>query len=478
MENKLEKKFGLITAICMVVGIVVGSGVFFKAQNVLSITEGNMPLGILAWVIGGAVMLICALNFSTLATHFEKVNGIVDYGEATVGEGYAYFIAWFSTMIYYPGMTSVLAWVSARYTVALFGHSLDSGICMATACFYLCASYAVNALSPKLAGKFQVSTTFIKMIPLILIAVVGTVSGLFGKDAYLVTAFQSGSQVPADGFGSALFAGVVATAFAYEGWIIATSINAELRNAKRNLPLALTVGGIIIVAIYVVYYIGIAGTTGIQTLMEEGASAGFTNLLGKAGGTAVSVLIVVSCLGTLNGLMLAATRGMYAMAVRGQGPAPKTFSEVSPSTNMPTNSSVFGLLICGLWLFYFFGANLMETPLFGLFSFDSSELPIVSIYGFYIPIFVMYIKKFGKKNPFKNILMPVLGIIASAFMIFAAVWAHGITPFLNAQKNGKFSCPVLFYLILFLVIMLIGVCFYYPGKKKNQPESRMHKKKK
>ena len=66
MENKLEKKFGLITAICMVVGIVVGSGVFFKAQNVLSITEGNMPLGILAWVIGGAVMLICALNFSTL----------------------------------------------------------------------------------------------------------------------------------------------------------------------------------------------------------------------------------------------------------------------------------------------------------------------------------------------------------------------------------------------------------------------------
>ena len=262
------------------------------------------------------------------------------------------------------------------------------------------------------------------------------------------------------------------------GWIIATSINAELRNAKRNLPLALTVGGIIIVAIYVVYYIGIAGTTGIQTLMEEGASAGFTNLLGKAGGTAVSVLIVVSCLGTLNGLMLAATRGMYAMAIRSQGPAPKTFSEVSPSTNMPTNSSVFGLLICGLWLFYFFGANLMETPLFGLFSFDSSELPIVTIYGFYIPIFVMYIKKFGKKNPFKNILMPVLGIIASVFMIFAAVWAHGITPFLNARENGKFSCPVLFYLILFLVIMLIGACFYYPGKKKNQSEPRMHKKKK
>ena len=86
----------------------------------------------------------------------------------------------------------------------------------------------------------------------------------------------------------------MATAFAYEGWIIATSINAELKNAKRNLPLALTFGGIIIVAIYVVYYIGIAGTADIRTLIQEGAPKGFTNLLGKTGGTAVSVLIVRS----------------------------------------------------------------------------------------------------------------------------------------------------------------------------------------
>ena len=466
MDNKLQKKYGLITAICMVVGIVVGSGVFFKAQNVLNITEGNMPLGILAWVIGGVVMLLCALNFSTLATHFEKVNGIVDYGEATVGKGYAYSIAWFSTMIYYPGMTSVLAWVSARYTVALFGHAPDTGICLALACFYLCASYAVNALSPKLAGKFQVSTTFIKLIPLLLIAVAGTISGLFGENTYLITAFKSGSVIPSNGVGAALFAGIVATAFAYEGWIIATSINAELKNAKRNLPLALTFGGIIIVAIYVVYYIGIAGTADIRTLIQEGAPKGFTNLLGKTGGTAISVLIVVSCLGTLNGLMLASTRGMYAMAVRNQGPAPKTFVEVSPSTNMPTNSSVFGLVICAVWLFYFFGANLMEKPLFGLFSFDSSELPIITIYGFYIPIFIMFIKKYGKQNPFKNIVLPIFGIIASAFMIFAAIWAHGITPYQVAKANGSFSCPVLFYLILFAAIMAIGALFYGTRDKK------------
>ena len=78
METKLEKKFGLFTAICMVVGIVIGSGVFFKAQTVLQKTEGNMPLGILAWIIGGTIMIICILAFAAMAQRYEKVNGLVD----------------------------------------------------------------------------------------------------------------------------------------------------------------------------------------------------------------------------------------------------------------------------------------------------------------------------------------------------------------------------------------------------------------
>ena len=90
MEHKLERKYGLFTAICLVVGIVIGSGVFFKAQTILQKTEGNMPLGIIAWVIGGLIMLVSILTFATMAQKYEKVNGIVDYAEATVGGKYAY----------------------------------------------------------------------------------------------------------------------------------------------------------------------------------------------------------------------------------------------------------------------------------------------------------------------------------------------------------------------------------------------------
>lgn len=463
LNNKLERKFGLLTAICMVVGIVIGSGVFFKAQDILNYTGGNMPLGIVAWLLGGLVMIICALNLSNFGTHYEKVNGLVDYAEATMGKKYAYFVAWFNAMLYCPGMTSTLAWVSARYTVALFGIDITSGLCLSLACFYLCGSFALNALSPKLSGKFQVSTTFIKLVPLVVMAIAGTAFGL--AKGTTIEAFKTASIVAEGGNASALFAAVVATAFAYEGWIIATSINAELKNSKRNLPIALTVGCLIIVAVYITYYIGLAGAADISVLQTDGASAAFKNLFGNVGGTLLSVLIVISCLGTLNGLMLASTRSFYAISARNQGPSPKTLNEISPSTNMPYNASISGLLMCSFFLFYFYGANLMEKPIFGLFSFDSSELPIITLYAFYIPMFIMFIKKHGKENILKNTILPILGIIASGFFVFAAFYAHGISKYLAAKENGYFSFPVLFYLIVFAVVMIIGAFFY---KKKNE----------
>ena len=85
MSDKLNRRYGLPTAICMVIGIVIGSGVFFKAEKILTETGGNLPVGILAWVLGGIVMVCCAYAFSILATRHEMVNGICDYAEAVIG---------------------------------------------------------------------------------------------------------------------------------------------------------------------------------------------------------------------------------------------------------------------------------------------------------------------------------------------------------------------------------------------------------
>ncbi|MGN1062624.1 MAG: amino acid permease, partial [Candidatus Scatosoma sp.] len=226
---------------------------------------------------------------------------------------------------------------------------------------------------------------------------------------------------------------------------------------------------IIIAIVYIVYFIGLAGVVPVETLKDEaqGAPVAFLKLFGRFGGTVLNVFVVVSCLGTLNGLMLATTRGMFAIAARGQGPKPEVLQELSPHTNMPVNSSVIGLLVCALWMFYFYGANL-TAPVFGLFSFDSSELPVISSYAFYIPIFVIFMVKHGKENKGKNIVLPIFGIIACLFMLFSAVYAHGIVPFLQAKENGEFSFPVLFYLIVFAAIMAFGAFFYRKNAAVNE----------
>lgn len=461
--EKLTKKFGLPTAICLVVGTVIGSGVFFKAQNVLTATGGNMPLGIAAWVISGLLMIVCSLQFGSMATKYEKVSGVVDYAEATCGNGYAYYFAWFLVNIYYPGMTSVLAWVSARYFGVLFGWSMAGPEVLALSGFFLIASFSLNSLSPKLAGKFQVSATVIKLIPVILMAVVGTIAGLL--NGTLTSNFTTVVTEAVGGTASSgLFAAIVATVFAYEGWIVATSINAELKNPKKNLPIALVVGSLIVVSAYVLYFIGVAGGASNAVLIEEGATTAFINIFGGVGGTLLNVCVVVSCLGTLNGLMVGATRGMYAIAVRQEGPAQKVFVQIDKATNMTTNSSIWGLLVCSAWLVYFYGANL-TSGWFGLFNFDSSELPIITIYAMYIPVFIQWMRKEKEMGVLKRFILPAIAVVACLFMVFAAVYAHGITPYITAKADGAFSFPVLFYLIIFAVIMILGAILRKPLKK-------------
>ena len=466
--EKLTRKFGLMTAVCMVVGTVIGSGVFFKGQNVLAATGGNLAIGIAAWAITGLLMIICSAQFAVMATRYEKVSGVVDYAEATCGKGYAYYLAWFMVNIYYPGMTSVLAWVSARYFGVLFGWHLASPEVLCLAGFFLIASYSVNALSPKLAGKFQVSATVIKLIPLFLMAIVGTVVGF--ANGTLTSNFSNIVFEVTGGNSAALFAAIVATVFAYEGWIVATSINAELKDPKKNLPLALIIGALIVVVVYILYFVGVAGGASNETLINEGATTAFTNIFGKVGGAILNVCIVISCLGTLNGLMVGATRGMYAVAARGEGPKPEMFGMVDKTTNMTSNSAVWGLFICSVWLVYFYGANL-TNGWFGVFNFDSSELPIITIYAMYIPILIAWMKKEKDLGKFKRFILPIFAIIACLFMVFAAVYAHGITPYLNAKAAGTgFVFPVLFYLIVYVVIMGIGWLLKEPrfGKKNKE----------
>ena len=460
--QSLNKKYGLFTAICMVVGIVIGSGIFFKAQSVLEAAGGSALNSTLAWIISGIIMAIIATTFAVMATKYEKINGAVDYAEAMCGSKYAYFVGWFMSVIYYPAMTAVLAWVSARYTLVACGYieaplgffdglnsSFNSPEVITVALFYLILAFFINTMAPRVAGKFQVSATIVKLIPITFIAVVGTLIGLFKG-----TLTENFSYTFTGGEGTGLFPAICSTIFAYEGWIVATSINSELKDSKKNLPIALCVGNLIIVAAYTVYNLGILGLADIGEISSNGTTVAF-DFFGGAAASVINILVIISCLGTLNGLMLGGVRGIYSLSARGEGFDPETYSQVDKKTGIPHNSAIFSLMMCAGWFVYFIllGLGVFDFGVITNYSFDSSELPIITLYALYIPIIISMMIKEKELPPLRRFVLPIASLAGIGLILVACVIKHRL--------------GVLWYLIVFAAIMAIGAYLLFRRKKEN-----------
>lgn len=440
--EQLNKKYGLWTSIAMVVGVVIGSGVFFKADDVLILTDGNLIIALIAWVVGAISMIFGALVFAEFAQRIQKSNGIIDYFEEAYGKKTGYLIGWFQGTVYYAPLSAILAWASAMYTLTLFGVADSSNVSMTwvVAGIYLILGYLLNYFGPVLAGKFQVSTMFIKLIPLTLIAIVGIISGLFNGvlvDNLVISA--SSMNIGSGTWASA----VVATAFAYEGWIVATTINSEIKDSKKNLPKALTIGAIIIFIVYITYFLGITGVLSTDQIINEGNNAvviAAKALFGNVAGVLLTAFVVISCLGTLNGLTMSCIRMPFSLSVRNQGPVPKILAKVSTKTNMPTYSAIYAFIISAIYLVIWYGSF---NNWFGRFV-GLDEIPIVLIYGFYILLYVWYMKNFKDINNWKRFGVPTLAIIGSLIILYG-----GIT-----------NSSVGIYLIISLLVILLGLLFY------------------
>lgn len=431
----LQRKYGIWTATAMVIGIVIGSGVFFKADDVLKASGGSLPTALTAWLIGGSIMVVTAYVFAKIATRVERVNGLVDYFEEAYGQEAGFLVAWFMTFVYYPTLVAVLAWVSANYTAGLLG--LAQGVWW-LAGFYLVFFFLLNIFSPVLAGRWQVSATVIKLIPLALVAVVGMVTGLVSGLTFENFAETAGNVSG----GGGLAVATLATAFAYEGWIIATSINAELKDAKRTLPKALFFGSAAVVIIYMLYYLGISGVLTNERVIAagDGAPVEVVSLIfGRLGGTLLTVFVIISCLGTLNGLIMGASRGMFAIASRGLGPKPEFFAAIDPRTNSTRNSAILGFILSTGWLTVWYGNF---AGWFGKFM-DISELPIAFLYVIYISLYIWVMRRFTDLGTFSRYGAPILAGAGSLYIIWGAI-----------QKD-----LFLQFFLLTLVIVLAGLPF-------------------
>lgn len=449
MNQKIKQKYNFPVAFAMVVGVVIGSGIFFKTEVILKDTNGNVLIGAFAWLFGGIIMLISSYTFSTFASKYQKMNGVVDYAEAIVSKRYSYKVAMFQTIFFYPAMTGVLSSLTVMYffktcgiNISLVnGESWKTLVLIFASIGLLLFLFLTNIFLPKTSGKVQVITTYIKILPLIIITLIGIVYGLtkqvnnfdvienkiiegnFQSMRFLVDNFKTSMSV---GFKpKLLFGAIVSSAFAYEGWIVAASINSELKDSKKTLPKAIIFGSIFVVIIYLTYYLGIVGSTKTNVLMHKdgGASYAFKQLFGPLA-VILNAFVFISCLGTTNGLSLANVRTLYSMSYRDIGPNPKYFKKLTKKSSMPFRAGIVATLFSIFWLVYFV-ASLDPKTNFKVLAFDVSEIPIVGIYMFYIPIYITYMLKSGKgETKFKRFVMPALSLAVALFMGFALIYKH------------------------------------------------------
>lgn len=451
MEN-LKPKYNLITAICLVVGIVIGTGVFFKASTVLMEVNGNLTLSIIAWIFGGVIMLITSYNFANISLCYNNIHSMTDFAKYSVNDKFGYIIGVFAKYIYFPSMTSTVSFVVGMYFCEVC--KLTSGnfpfnfYVFLFAFIFLTILVATNILAPKIASKIQISTTVIKMIPLILMGLIGLIIGLANN-----TLPANFNYIDSSLQGNGFLAAICVTSFSYEGWICATNIGGEIKNRNKNLPLALIIGTSIVMLIYIIYNLGLSGAISTDDLLNsvsasESVKQAFKNIFGNGLANILIIIVVISAIGTLNGLVIANSRCGYALAINKQGLFKKQMTSLTKKTNVPLLSSIVGYLLALMWLLYYYYFSQTNDLANGTgFPFDSSELPIITNYLLYIPVLFCFMKKNSNLNVFKRFIMPSLGILASGFMVFAAIYRHKIN--------------TVYYLSFFIIVILIAILVKY-----------------
>ena len=463
--EKVKKQYGLWTGIAMVVGIVIGSGVFLKAGGVLQLSGGDLKISIIAWLVGGIIMICSGFCFAVFATKVTKYNGVVDYVEEATNKKIGYGLAWCMTTFYYPIIASIVALFAGQYFFILIGHP-EIGLThwgnFIFAFVILVIVVLVNYLSPMIAAKFQVSATVIKLIPILVIAVAGLFASLIVGDGFgIINAFNNPAPLmPAANFGEA----VKKTAFAYEGWVCATSINAELKDSKKDLPRALTFGTIAILAFYIIYYIGLSAFLGNAGTIIQDANAPiavFEQIMGKVGGLLFTAFIMISCLGTVNGVAISCCRGMYTISCRGQGPLPEKFSKLGKNQSVSLLSCIYGFACMVLMLIIWY--LIMNTKSVFNYLGSMDEIICAIIYGVYILMYIYIMRNFKECNVFQRYIMPIVAIIGSLFFVLCGTGLYQLI-FNNSLESLK-AFGV--FIVLFAVLMAPCLFFY---KEKNNKE--------
>lgn len=465
----LTKQIGLWSAISVVVGSIIGAGVFMKPA-VMAEQLGSPVWLILVWIIAGLFSLFGALILSELGTMWPETGGLYTYFRKTFGDFFSFLYGWSAFAVINTAAVAAIAWVCARYAnyfLHLTGFSADVeqsiiwhipliGVLYPLQDFgvkiiaivIVTGLTILNYRSVKGGASFQLISTVTKLA-----VFAALIAGIFilgnGDTANFIHA-ESPPQ------GTDLLNGLVVAMtgafFAYDGWINISFIAGEIRQPQRNIPRSLFAGVVICIAIYVLINLAYLYVLPVEEMAGSSliASDAMSKVLGATSGAIIAAMIVICTLGAVNGNLMATSRVTYAMG------KDQLFFRVAGKTSRfrsPGNALVFH----AVWtcLFILTGTFDMLADMFVFITWLAYLLGAVAV--------LMLRRKMPKhERPYKTWGYPWVPVLFICFSFFYLLFTI-ITDINNYVKGGQ---PVINSL-LGVLITLVGVPLYFWIRKRN-----------
>ena len=356
--TRLPRKLGAWTGAAVVVGVIIGSGIYKIPSEVASLT-GSLTGVALVWVLGGLISLFGALSIAELSAMFPDAGGPYVYLREAFGKPLAFMFGWMWLL------TTPNAWAAQAVTFAdYFGTAVSLGPfgkqLLAAAIITLLS--VVTYCSVNLGAWVQNLSTGAKLVALAGLAV-----------ALFAFAPHAGANLGGVASGHVLWSGVgvalIASLWAYDGWVNITPLSGEMKEPQRNLPRALIYGTLVTLAVYLIMNAAFAAALPFDKLAASKAvaSEAVTAVLGSGAAVVIVILVMISTFGSMNGSILSDPRVFYAMAE--DGLFFKSVGKIHPRFQTPYVAILFSWALAMVFVFARSFLDLAEAYVLGIWPF-------------------------------------------------------------------------------------------------------------
>lgn len=319
--SELRRDLGVWSAAAIVVGTVIGSGIFLVPQDMIQ-KVGSVQTLFAVWVAAGLLSLAGALTYGELSAMLPEAGGEYVYLREAYGPFWGFLYGWTQLLVAKSGSIATLATGFFLY-LANFNPALERSLWSAgegnwkieikigqlAAIAVIVLLGALNYFGVRFGGAVQVVTTVIKVACIVAIIVFGILSPA-------AASANLGTSVTAIGGFAGFFGAMVGALWAYDGWNNVTMVASEIQNPQRNLPLALVFGTVAVIALYLganVAYFSLLSAGEVAGSPRVAATA-MGRVFGEAGSSAVSIAAMISIFAAINGSILTGSRVPFAMA--------------------------------------------------------------------------------------------------------------------------------------------------------------------